>query len=78
MRVYTTESGATYEVDPEAMRIRRNGPKADTDANKPDGEWLDIEDWGTTAVFLGGGVSLWFKFSDGRLRVTTPLVPRQG
>lgn len=64
-----TTSGATYEVDLETMHIRRHGPRAETDPDKPDGEWLAIVDAGTPVP----GKSMWFMFRDGRVRTTTAV-----
>jgi len=62
-----TKSGAAYEVDAETMHIRREGPVAETDADKPDGEWLPVTDFVGPLV----GHSMVFMFPDGRVRTTT-------
>lgn len=69
MIIVETQSGAVYEVDPENPHIRRNGPRADTDPDKPDGEWLPISGY-TDPV---PGRSMVFFFPDGRCRCTTPI-----
>ena len=69
MIIIETESGAVYELDTETMHVRRDGPTADTDPDKPDGEWLPITDYNDPAP----GRWMWFVFPDGRVRTTTTV-----
>lgn len=65
-----TTSGAEYLFDDSTLCIQRVGPAADTDEDKPDGEWLPIKEWSRPVV----GQSWMMVFLDDRVRMTTPVV----
>jgi hypothetical protein len=65
--IIETDSGAVYELDTETMHIRRDGPVAGTDPDKPDGEWLPITDHTDPTP----GQCMIYMFPDGRARITT-------
>lgn len=70
MKRVTTESGAVYLWKDTEGKVLREGPPTETDADKPDGEWLTAIEWSRPVV----GQPWYMVFSDKRVRVTTPVV----